>query len=287
MNFRTDLALEMHEKNSNKNCIGVEVKKFSKDNIKVTEIKIKDKTGEETIGKPVGKYITIELTEFSHESEITDHRLIVISDSIKSLLPIECESILVVGLGNENITPDALGPLCSKQIFATRHLDKEMKIDIGSEKINYVSAISTGVLGQTGIETVEYIKGIVNIVKPQVVIVVDALASSSLSRLGKAIQITDTGITPGSGVGNSRAEISEKTLGIPVIAIGVPTVVDGVTMAYGLVKEPKSISKETESMIVTPKDIDLIIERAASLIALSINCAIQPELEPETFLALA
>lgn len=287
MNYRTDLALEMHEKNNSKNCLGVEVEKYSKDNVKITKIKIKDKIGEETIRKPLGMYITIELNEFSHESEITDHRLTVISDSIKSLLPVECKSILVVGLGNENITPDALGPLCSKQIFATRHLDKEIKIDIGLEKINFVSAISTGVLGQTGIETVEYIKGIVNIVKPQVVIVVDALASSSLSRLGKAIQITDTGITPGSGVGNSRAEINEKTLGIPVIAIGVPTVVDGVTMAYDLVKEPKNISKETESMIVTPKDIDLIIERAASLIALSINCAIQPEIEPETFLALA
>lgn len=287
MNYRTDLALEMHEKNNSKNCLGVEVEKYSKDNVKITKIKIKDKIGEETIRKPLGMYITIELNEFSHESEITDHRLTVISDSIKSLLPVECKSILVVGLGNENITPDALGPLCSKQIFATRHLDKEIKIDIGLEKINFVSAISTGVLGQTGIETVEYIKGIVNIVKPQVVIAVDALASSSLSRLGKAIQITDTGITPGSGVGNSRAEINEKTLGIPVIAIGVPTVVDGVTMAYDLVKEPKNISKETESMIVTPKDIDLIIERAASLIALSINCAIQPEIEPETFLALA
>lgn len=287
MNYRTDLALEMHEKNNSKNCLGVEVEKYSKDNVKITKIKIKDKIGEETIRKPLGMYITIELNEFSHESEITDHRLTVISDSIKSLLPVECKSILVVGLGNENITPDALGPLCSKQIFATRHLDKEIKIDIGLEKINFVSAISTGVLGQTGIETVEYIKGIVNIVKPQVVIAVDALAPSSLSRLGKAIQITDTGITPGSGVGNSRAEINEKTLGIPVIAIGVPTVVDGVTMAYDLVKEPKNISKETESMIVTPKDIDLIIERAASLIALSINCAIQPEIEPETFLALA
>jgi spore protease len=126
MNFRTDLALEMHEKSSNKACLGIEVKKYKKDNIKLTEIKIKDKNGEEVIGKPVGKYITIELTEFSHESEITDHRLTLISESIKSLLPQECSSILVVGLGNENITPDALGPLCSKQILATRHLGKEM-----------------------------------------------------------------------------------------------------------------------------------------------------------------
>lgn len=287
MNYRTDLALEMHEKISNKNCLGVEVKKYSKNNVKVTEIKIKDKSGEDAIGKPIGKYITVEFTEFSHESEITDERLTILCENIKSLLPQKYKSVLVVGLGNENITPDALGPLCSKQIFATRHLDKEMKVNIGAEKMNYVSSISTGVLGQTGIETVEYIKGIVNIVKPDVAIVVDALASSSLSRLGKAVQITDTGITPGSGVGNSRAEISEKTLGVPVIAIGVPTVIDGVTMVYDLVKEPKNISKETEAVIVTPKDIDIIIERAAGLIALSINCAIQPELEPETFLVLA
>ncbi len=272
MNLRTDIALECHENLEPKHQKGIEVEKENFDNIEITRVKITSPEGEKTMGKPKGEYITVDLPEFSHESELLDCRLDIMKKLIKSLIPNKAETFLVAGLGNENITPDALGPLCAKKIFSTRHFESIAESELHLPKVNSVSAISTGVLGQTGIETAEYISGVVKIVKPDAVIIVDALASSKISSLGKTVQLSNTGISPGSGVGNFRKAIDKSTLGVSVISIGVPTVVD---------------LEQNKNMFVTPKEIDTIVSRAAGLIAMGINCALQPNLSPEMFLALS
>lgn len=288
MNCRTDIALERQEMLPDTDQKGIKVKRWEKEKAQVTEIEILNEYGADTLQKPIGRYITVDLPEFSHESELLDGRLTALTESIKNLLPENAEKILVAGLGNENITPDALGPLCARGIFSTRHIKGEFIKDLGLENLKSVSSISTGVLGQTGIETAEYIKGIVNLVKPDAVIIIDALASRRLSRLGKTVQLTDTGITPGSGVGNFRKTIDKTTLGIPVISLGVPTVVDGNTIVSDLTgNENKSNQIDATGMMVTPREIDTIISRAARLLSLSINCALQPEMKPEMFLALS
>lgn len=290
MNCRTDLALERQEMLGGRECGGIKVKKLDYENALVTEIEITDREGERSIGKPMGKYITVELPEFSHESELLDGRLDAVTETIKKLLPENASGVLVAGLGNESITPDALGPLCARQVFATRHIEDGTAKELGLPSLRPVASVSTGVLGQTGIETAEYIRGITSLIKPSAVITVDALASRRLSRLGKTVQLSNTGITPGSGVGNKRTKIDEETLGVPVIAIGVPTVVDGATIVADLTSDEKireKTNEEARNMMVTPRDIDTLIERAVRLISLSINCALQPSLPPETFLSLS
>lgn len=287
MNCRTDIALERHELLKNNNCEGVVFKREETEKAVITTIEIINEQGEKALGKPKGKYITVELPEFSHESELLDGRLVAITDTIKSLLPSNAKTVLVAGLGNESITPDALGPLCAKQIFATRHIEKGMEKDLGLPNLRPVAAVSTGVLGQTGIETAEYIKGIVELAKPDAVIVIDALASRKLSNLGKTVQLSDTGITPGAGVGNYRKTIDKASLGVPVISMGVPTVVDGKTMVHDLTENSQNITTDADKMMVTPRDIDTVVSRAARLLSLSINCALQPQMEPDMFLALS
>ena len=284
---RTDIALERHELLKDNKCEGVEFNQVKNEKAVITTIKISDERGERALGKPKGKYITIDLPELSHQSELLDSRLDSISEKIKELLPLNAKTVLVVGLGNESITPDALGPLCAKQIFATRHIEADMQKTLKLPTLRPVAAVSTGVLGQTGIESAEYIKGITDLVKPDAVIVIDALASRKISNLGKTVQLSDTGITPGAGVGNYRKPIDKATLGVPVISMGVPTVVDGRTIVHDLTENQTEISNQADEMMVTPRDIDTVIERAAKLLALSINCALQPEFSPETLLALS
>ena len=272
MNLRTDIAHERQIAISKDKVNGVDVKQWTEDKTEITLTEIKTDEAERVMNKAKGKYITLKLPEFSHESELTDGRLDALTKQIKELLPENAKSFLVAGLGNESITPDALGPLCSRKILSTRHFEELLENDLFISRLNPVSSISTGVLGQTGIETAEYIKGIVDIVKPDLVIIVDALATIRHENLCKTIQITNTGISPGSGVGNYRKHIDKDTLNTPVISIGVPTVIN--------------IEGE-DNMIVTPREIDTIIKRASALIAMGINCAIQPQIEPEFFLALS
>ncbi len=286
MSMRTDLAIESEEF-ANKNNFSAVKKQFRRtENTKITKIDIDSDDVSRKIGKPCGKYITVEMPEFSTDSEILDDRLSSLKEEIISLLPEGKGTVLVVGIGNEEITPDAIGPLCIKSIFSTRHIDSKLAAEAGFERLNPVCALATGVLGQTGMETGEIIKSIAEHLKPKAVIVVDALACASLKRLGRTVQLTDTGITPGSGVGNSRAEISKRTLGIPVIAIGVPTVVDAETIVKNLTGKSEIKSSDEENMIVTPRDVDVLVRRAARLIALSVNSALQPEIEPELLLSV-
>lgn len=294
MNFRTDLALERREYIEKKEIDGILSETETKNGVKVTTITVINENGEKVLGKPMGRYVTLEVKPFTKSSDISDECIDVLSQQINSLLPQE-GTVLVAGLGNEKITPDALGPKCISLLLATRHIGKELAESIGLGNLRSVAGISPGVLGQTGIETSEIIDGVVKKIKPSAVIIVDALASRKLSRLGTTVQMTDSGISPGSGVGNMRSAIDRKTLGVPVVAIGVPTVVDGATMACDLLEkqgidvsefENESDFRKEGSMMVTPKEIDLVIERAALFIALGINRAMQPDLSSEDILAI-
>lgn len=293
MYFRTDLALEMREPEKGK-LDGVRMEEKRREDALITIIEVENKMGEKSIGKPVGRYITIELPPLTDNAPGQNEYWDIISDELYPLLP-PTGSVLVCGLGNQDITPDALGPQTISRILATRHITGEFERSAGFHGLRSVAALAPGVLGQTGIEVAEILKGIVERIKPVAVIVVDALASRRLSRLGCTIQISNTGISPGSGIANARPSIDQNSLGVPVIAVGVPTVVDAATLAAELI-EPEdenawnelreSVSPRGASMIVTPREIDLLIERAASLTALSINCALQQEISKQDILSL-
>ena len=286
MSFRTDLALETRELLGT-NIPGIKHNERMEGNIKITNIEILNDSASQSLKKPKGKYVTIEFPTLTDNFQHSDKRIEIVSKEIASLIPNK-GLVLVVGVGNTDITPDALGPKATSYILATRHIKGELARSTGLDKLRPVSAIFPGVLGQTGIETSEFITSIVNKLKPSCVIIIDALASKQAKHLGCTIQISNTGITPGSGVGNSRPQINKDTLNVPVISIGVPTVVDASTLAYSLINEDKApenlneiISPHGSDMMVTPREIDLLIERASKLIGLSINCALQKEFSAE------
>ena len=274
MNFRTDLACEL-KTDLNKKTGGVRAKEEKCGEIIINTITVENEIGERLLGKPKGTYYTFTLPEFS-ENETDNMTVKLICTRIRSLLPKRQGTVLVVGLGNRDITPDALGPFASKNVLATRHIKREILAESGFEDLNPVAVLAPGVLGKTGIETLEIIKGAVNTVKPSAVIVIDAFAARSTDRLGKTVQLASSGICPGSGVGNSRKAVNRESLGVPVISIGVPTVVDALTLAGDAVGESEKFDGNISEMFVTPREIDLIIERSAKIISESINSALQP-----------
>lgn len=284
MNFRTDLAIERCEFLGEKNIEGIEIERFEAKGATVSRIDVVNEKGARIVEKPVGRYVTVEVTPFAKHAQFIDDSFEVLCEEMKRMIP-EKGSVLVAGLGNIRITPDALGPKCASMIFATRHITGELLKSTGLDGLRSVSAFSTGVMGETGAEAGELIEGAVKMLKPDIVITVDALAARSVSRLGNTVQMCNTGIVPGSGVGNSRKEISERTLGIPVIAIGVPTVVDAATLVsdYSGVSE---VDDDAKTMMVTPREVDLMIERAAKLTSLAVNCALQKDIKPEDMLIL-
>ncbi len=285
MDLRTDLALEQHEISCKSAPDGIEKTQTSSGEVKITEIRITNKNGEKALKRKIGTYVTVELPSFGSATDIFGDGMKAVASELKKLLPSE-GLVLVAGLGNKQITPDALGPDCASLIFSTRHIGKELQKSIGFESLRPVARITPGVLGQNGIETGEILSGIIRQVSPAALITIDALASRRLSRLGCTVQICDTGITPGSGVGNARAEISADTMGVPVISLGVPTVVDAATLAYDLTGTSGKIEKSGEKMMVTPREIDLIIERASKLVATAINSALQPDMSAEELYSL-
>lgn len=285
MNFRTDLALERCENLDKKSLEGVHIEVIEKPDAKITRIDVLNEKGEKTVGKPKGRYVTVEVTPFARHAQFIDGSLGAVAEEIRRILP-EKGSVLVAGLGNMSITPDALGPKCASMIFATRHITGELLRSTGLSGLRCVTSVATGVTGETGAEAGEIIKGVVQTLSPDVVITVDALAARNVNRLGTTIQMCDTGIVPGSGVGNSRQEISKKTVGVPVVSIGVPTVVDAATLIMDCMGEEKRVSEKAETMMVTPREVDLMIERAAKLTSLAINCALQPDISPEDILML-
>ena len=238
------------------------------------------------LGKPEGEYLTISTPPFHTGLEITEDEICEIARRIAGMLPRE-GLVLVAGLGNNDITPDAIGPRTIHQILATRHIDSEMKEQAGLEKLRPVAALAPGVLGQTGIETCEVIGAVAGAIKPSAVVVIDALAAGSTRRLGCTIQVANTGISPGSGVMNSRKELSEQTLGLPVVSMGIPTVVDASTLAGDLLPggEIQGLRELFEpggrAMMITPREIDTLVSHACHTLSLALNKALQPDMTLE------
>ncbi len=285
MEPRTDLALEKREILGKKEPEGVESSEFTEGEVSFTKIKILNEKGSEALGKPVGTYITAEIPQLTKNPINDEETIEAIAKQLRSLLP-EDGAVLVAGLGNTDITPDAVGPKSVSMVLATRHIDKSLSEEIGLGELRCVAGFVPGVLGRTGLEAAESVKGIVNSVSPSAVIVVDALAARRLSRLGTTIQLSDTGIIPGSGVGNARKEITERSVGIPVISVGIPTVVDVGTLVNDLTGSKSDIPQENRDMIITPREIDIVIERASELIGMAINKALQPDISVDEMMML-
>lgn len=281
---RTDLAVEMLDPQADKLPKGIKRKIRKSSVCTITEIIVEDILAGIKIGKSKGRYITIETDRLSAHPEDFSEQSMNIAAEISSLIP-DKNRILVVGLGNENITPDALGPRTASRIIATRHVAEENSgANFSSLNLTSVSVLAAGVMGQTGIESSEIIQAVCGKVNPSCVIAIDALACSDISRLGTTIQLADSGISPGSGVQNRRKELSRETLGVPVVSIGVPTVVDMHSIVHNITGNPPD--KHLPNMMVTPRDIDKMIDRTAHLLAYSINRAAQPELSGEDILSL-
>ena len=288
MQLRTDLAIESNEY-FKEELEGTRLKTDRSGEITVTTLDVCSEAAAERLNKPIGRYVTAEGLKLSSSIRDVREHIELISARLRSMLP-EKGSVLAVGLGNRKITPDAIGPESTDYILATRHIQGELAKSAGLEGLRSVSVVSTGVLGDTGIEAAEIISGIVKTVKPSAVIVIDALAARNLSRLGNTVQICNTGISPGSGVGNHRMAINEQTLGVPVIGMGVPTVVDAYTLVCDichngeteLAERSPEQKRNAESMMVTPRETDLLTKRAARLVGMAINCALQPELDFDT-----
>lgn len=315
---RTDLAIEAQElaqqtTTKHHDLDGVSVYTKETSDYTITTVHILNETGSEVMGKPKGTYITIE-SEGLKENDTLCHEAItkVMAKALSELAkPKENAVVLVVGLGNWNITPDALGPKVVSKVLVTRHLRDTLPQQI-IEKMRPVAAVSPGVMGITGIETGEIVKGITEKLKPDLVIAIDALAARKTSRINAAIQLSDTGIAPGAGIGNKRKLLNEETLGVPVIAVGVPTVVDAATLVndtmdkmlsamreqteetnpfYQMLTDMETEEKYTlitellnpyaENMFVTPKEVDAVIERLSRIIANAINVCLQPQITLE------
>lgn len=311
----TDLALEIAEnicENEGYDGIEINTEECDLDNTTVTVVNITNDRGIEATGKPKGSYITLE-SDFIKENDIEAHEKLIsiLSSHIKTLCPKNTTTTLVIGLGNYHVTPDSLGPKVVDKILVTRHIRDTVPEDINNS-VSSVAALAPGVMGMTGIETAEVVKGVTDRVKPDLVIAIDALAARKVSRVNSTIQLSDTGVAPGAGVGNKRKTLNKESLGVPVIAIGVPTVVDAATMAndtiekvidallnestkgsqfYNMLKdtaeeEKYNLIKEVldpyaENMFVTPKEVDAVIDNIVNIIANSINIALHPGINME------
>lgn len=279
---RTDLALEakesVEEKNEDIRGVRVEESFEEESGIRITKVIIESKNGAKELGKPMGTYITLEAPDMAepdeeYHSEISEE----LAKHVQALLPdTEGEkAVLIVGLGNREVTPDALGPNVVNNMLITRHIIKEYgKAAYGREQVNLISAIVPGVMAQTGMEALEIVKGIIDETGPDVVIAIDALAARSTKRLNRTIQVTDMGIHPGSGVGNHRNAITQESLGVPVIAIGVPTVVDAATIISDATEQSFQGNRELVNFYMTPKNIDETVKRLGYTISEALNIAL-------------
>lgn len=315
-NVRTDLVLENHEllMEAAEELSGIELSDRSEGDIKITHVAVKDRAASQKIGKPAGNYVTVELPDLRYmDKTLYEKACKKISCEIKELLKNldPQKPILIIGLGNRSITSDSLGPAVIDRLMITRHLFHYAPESV-SDNLGSVCAIAPGVLGVTGIETGEIISGVCAKVNPCAVICVDALAARSIDRVTRTVQICDTGINPGAGVGNNRKEISKNTLGVPVIGIGVPTVVDAATITddtlnlvidnllsqsgdnsafFKMLKElnpedrfaliQNSVSKVMPNFMTTPKEIDILIDKTAEVVANGINFALHKNISFE------
>ncbi len=296
-NIRTDLALETQKLFTEKaeELSGVKVYDKSIKDVNITQVSIETDEAALKMGKPIGNYVTLQTPDLRYiDKKLYEKICRQIADEIKDMLSDDVDKpILIVGLGNRAITSDSLGPEVTDRLIITRHLFSHAP-EMLSANYASVCAIAPGVLGITGIETEEIVSSVCEKIKPCAVIVVDALAARSIERITKTIQICDTGINPGAGVGNNRREISQKTLGLPVIAIGVPTVVDAATIAedtlslafsdlpekvdFDKILHSGKISQDILNFTTTPKEIDILIKKAAEVVANGINFALHDKI---------
>lgn len=300
--FRTDLAIEICEDlGRNKSSIpGIECIKAKKGRLNLEEVIVSSLEGEDLCGKPMGRYVTLGMGKiWMDPGDTLKEKVYNFRDVLTENLPKikKNASVLIAGLGNENITADAIGPVAVKNLIVTRHIRKERPKIFESLSLSDISAIVPGVLGQTGIESADVVESVVEKVKPDLLIVIDALASRDLSRLVTTVQISDSGIRPGSGVGNERPGLLPEKLGIPVISIGVPTVVDAATLAADAIagftnkeidseKIRKDWSLSGLNFFVTPKETDQIIGVMGAFIGYGLNLALNPHLSYEDMLSL-
>ncbi len=291
---RTDLALEMRELNAEPGKQdGILTEEREENGIRVTSMRILPGEGERLSGKQPGVYITVDVGEIWHaQSDAFGAAAEILAKELRALLPEKRGCVLVAGLGNDRITPDSIGPRVVSGVLVTRHIRILDQSLFESAGFGELAAVAPGVLGQTGIESAEIIRSVTERIRPSCVIAIDALASRRLSRLASTVQLSDTGIRPGSGVSNTRSCLSAETLGVPVISIGVPTVVDAGTLAYDLLEElaekegypadlptfdkvvQKLLSGAGKDFFITPRDSDTVAAGAARLIAAGINLAL-------------
>ncbi len=268
MHLRTDLASEAHEisKGKAKEIDGVLSDSQQFEDLEITTVEVTNERGAAAIEKSIGKYITITVPDIKYSQQSYEKASAALATEIKLLGNMTKETkTLVVGLGNYDVTPDRIGCLTVSQIMVTRHMKKHAP-EIFGDEISSVCAISPGVLGTTGMESSDIVKSIADNLKPDLIIAIDALAAADYSRIGTTIQLSDAGIQPGAGIGNNRNALNKASLGIPVIAVGTPTVVDASAITNG---------ENTEPLMVTPRDIDLIVKKCSKAIASGINLALQ------------
>lgn len=284
MAFRTDLAVEAIENHKTAAALPhVRQSDRTLEGFAVHKVRILSEDAAREIGKPQGRYLTLELDALIRREEDAFPRACkALSTLLRELLPRPNDGpVLIAGLGNRMITPDAIGPQTADHVIATRHLVAQSPAIFADWRP--VSALAPGVLGQTGVETGEVICGVLDRVRPAAVIAVDALAAGRLSRLLRTVQLADTGITPGAGVGNARAALNEETLGVPVIAVGVPTVVDGATLAHEIssqLGQPacEALDDLSQPVMITTRDIDREVADISRMIGYAVNMALHPHL---------
>lgn len=284
MAFRTDLAVEAIENQKTAAALPhVRQSDRTLEGFAVHEVRILSEDAAREIGKPQGRYLTLELDALIRREEDAFPRACkALSTLLRELLPHPNDGpVLIAGLGNRMITPDAIGPQTADHVIATRHLVAQSPAIFADWRP--VSALAPGVLGQTGVETGEVICGVLDRVRPAAVIAVDALAAGRLSRLLRTVQLADTGITPGAGVGNARAALNKETLGVPVIAVGVPTVVDGATLAHEIssqLRQPacEALDDLSQPVMITTRDIDREVADISRMIGYAVNMALHPHL---------
>lgn len=290
---RTDLAVEAHQlwsesAETETKLPGVRARDAEREGYKVTTVEILDQQGADALGKPVGTYVTLDLSGLARREEDAFGRAArALAAELRDILKLpEGAPALVVGLGNRAITPDAVGPLTAGHTLVTRHLVEQVPEHFGS--FRPVAALAAGVLGTTGVESGELVRALADKIRPACVIAVDALASRSMDKVCSTVQLADTGIVPGSGVGNHRAALNRETLGVPVIALGVPTVVDAATLAYDVLAQagkgeldPDALGGVGSDLMVTPRDIDQRVADMSKVMGFGINLALQTGLTVE------
>ena len=300
--IRTDLAMESAGAQGGRELPGVRVSEWETGGVTLTEVRIETEEGEKLLGKPVGLYLTMECRGVSRR-DVETRRAVsaLLGEELARLLPDEADGpVLVAGLGNRAVTPDALGPLTVDHTLVTRHLYAE-RPELIQRGMTAVCAVAPGVMGVTGIETSEMLRAVVGAVKPRAVIAVDALAARAVSRVASTVQLTDSGIRPGSGVGNHRAALTRETLGVPVLSVGVPMVIYAATIArdaFGLLAGEERSEQALDAMadellagalgemVVTPREVDDLVDDAAVMLAGGINRALHPGLSDGDILTM-